>query len=231
VTGTLELVLPLGARLGHPLWRRALRDAGVPAEVADEVVERIAAGYVPWQEASFPGLLGNVAAGRIANFLDLGGTNCVVDAACASALGAVNMAVMELQTGRADMVVTGGLDTFNDVFMFMCFSKTPALSPTGHARPFSDQADGTTLGEGLGVVVLKRLEDAKRDGDRIYAVLKSMGSSSDGKGLAIYAPKPEGQAKALRSAYRQARVTPDQIELIEPTEPAPKPAMRRKSNL
>jgi polyketide-type polyunsaturated fatty acid synthase PfaA len=215
VTGTLELVLPLGARLGHPLWRRALRDAGVPAEVADEVVERIAAGYVPWQEASFPGLLGNDAAGRIANFLDLGGTNCVVDAACASALGAVNMAVMELQTGRADMVVTGGLDTFNDVFMFMCFSKTPALSPTGHARPFSDQADGTTLGEGLGVVVLKRLEDAKSDGDRIYAILKSMGSSSDGKGLAIYAPKPEGQAKALRSAYRQARVTPDQIELIE----------------
>ncbi|HPS00480.1 MAG TPA: beta-ketoacyl synthase N-terminal-like domain-containing protein, partial [Candidatus Sumerlaeota bacterium] len=58
VTGTLELVLPLGARLGHPLWRRALRDAGIPAEVADDVVERIAAGYVPWQEASFPGLLG-----------------------------------------------------------------------------------------------------------------------------------------------------------------------------
>ncbi len=215
VTGTLELVLPLGARLGHPLWRRALRDAGVPAEVADEVVERIAAGYVPWQEASFPGLLGNVAAGRIANFLDLGGTNCVVDAACASALGAVNMAVMELQTGRADMVVTGGLDTFNDIFMFMCFCKTPALSPTGHARPFSDQADGTTLGEGLGVVVLKRLEDAKRDGDRVYAIIKGMGSSSDGKGLAIYAPKSEGQAKALRTAYKQARVTPDQIELVE----------------
>ncbi|HPS00614.1 MAG TPA: SDR family NAD(P)-dependent oxidoreductase [Candidatus Sumerlaeota bacterium] len=122
---------------------------------------------------------------------------------------------MELQTGRADMVVTGGLDTFNDIFMFMCFCKTPALSPTGHARPFSDQADGTTLGEGLGVVVLKRLEDAKRDGDRVYAVIKSMGSSSDGKGLAIYAPKSEGQAKALRTAYKQARITPDQIELVE----------------
>jgi len=80
VTGTLELVIPLGARLGHPIWRQALKDAGVDDSVAEEVVERISEGYVPWQENSFPGLLGNVAAGRIANRFDLGGTNCVVDA-------------------------------------------------------------------------------------------------------------------------------------------------------
>ena len=83
VTGTLELVIPLGARLGHPLWRRALEEAGVDGDTADDVVERIADGYVDWQEASFPGLLGNVVAGRVANRLDLGGTNCVTDAACA----------------------------------------------------------------------------------------------------------------------------------------------------
>ncbi len=86
---------------------------------------------MPWQENSFPGLLGNVVAGRIANRLDLGGTNCVVDAACASSLSAVHLAALELQAGRRDVVVTGGCDTFNDIFMFMCFSKTPALSPTG----------------------------------------------------------------------------------------------------
>ena len=215
VTGTLELVIPLGARLGHPVWRRALKEAGVENAVAEEVVQRIAAGYVPWQENSFPGLLGNVAAGRIANRFDLGGTNCVVDAACASSLSAVHMAAMELYSGRADMAITGGLDTFNDIFMYMCFSKTPALSPTGDSRPFQDDGDGTILGEGLGIVILKRLTDARRDGDRIYAVIRGMGSSSDGRGNAIYAPSAGGQQKALRKAYADAGVNPGSIELVE----------------
>ncbi len=201
VTGTLELVIPLGARLGHPIWRRALQSAGVDQATTEDVVRRIASSYVGWQENSFPGLLGNVAAGRIANRLDLRGTNCVVDAACASSLGAVNLATLELAAGRCDLAVTGGLDTFNDIFMYMCFSKTPALSPTGDARPFDADADGTILGEGLGVLVLKRLDDARRDGDRIYAVIRSIGSSSDGKGQAVYAPAAAGQVKALRQAY------------------------------
>src|SRR5205823_8177083 len=97
---------------------------------------------------------------------------------------------MELQTGRADVAVTGGVDTFNDIFMYMCFSKTPALSPTGDAKPFDAAGDGTILGEGLGVVVLKCLNDAERDGDRVYAVVKGIGTSSDGKGNAVYAPSP-----------------------------------------
>src|SRR5262245_46870074 len=117
-----------------------MKDAGVPEAQIDDAVRRIADSYVPWQEQSFPGLLGNVVAGRIANRLDLGGTNCVVDAACASSLSAVHLAALELQSGRADMVLTGGIDTFNDIFMYMCFSKTPALSATGDARPFD--ADG-----------------------------------------------------------------------------------------
>src|SRR5205823_1290232 len=122
---------------------------------------------------------------------------------------------MELQTGRADVAVTGGVDTFNDIFMYMCFSKTPALSPTGDAKPFDVAGDGTILGEGLGVVVLKRLADAERDGDRVYAVIKGIGTSSDGKGNAVYAPSPAGQVEALRAAYRQAGVTPDTVELVE----------------
>ncbi|MDA0836865.1 MAG: SDR family NAD(P)-dependent oxidoreductase [Planctomycetota bacterium] len=215
VTGTLELVIPLGARLGHPRWRQALKDAGVEDAVAKDVIERIADSYVPWQENSFPGLLGNVAAGRIANKLDLGGTNTVVDAACASSLSAIHLACMELVTGKSDMVVSGGLDTFNDIFMYMCFSKTPALSPTGNARPFDKKADGTILGEGIGIVILKRLEDAERDNDRIYAVIKGVGSSSDGSGNAIYAPCADGQGKALRDAFKIAGVSPDTIELIE----------------
>src|SRR5207237_8454570 len=143
------------------------------------------------------------------------GTNCVVDAACASSLSALHLASLELTAGRADMVITGGVDTFNDIFMYMCFSKTPALSPTGDAKPFDAAGDGTILGEGLGVVVLKRLADAERDGDRVYAVVKGIGTSSDGKGNAVYAPSPAGQVAALRAAYRQAGVTPDTVELVE----------------
>ena len=201
VTGTLELVIPLGARLGHPRWRSALKDAGVEDAVAEDVVGRIADSYVPWQENSFPGLLGNVVAGRISRHFNFSGTNCVCDAACGSSLSAVNLAALELAAGKADMVVTGGIDTFNDIFMYTCFSKTPALSPSGHARPFDADGDGTTLGEGLGIVVLKRLADAERDGDRIYAVIRGIGSSSDGRGAAIYEPNAAGQQKALRRAY------------------------------
>ncbi len=215
VTGTLEMVIPLGARLGHPKWRQALRDAGVPDDVADDVIARIGESYVPWQENSFPGLLGNVVAGRIANRLDLGGTNCVVDAACASSLSALHLAALELWSDRADMVLTGGVDTFNDIFMYMCFSKTPALSPTGDARPFADNADGTILGEGVGVFALKRLADAQRDGDHIYALLRGIGTSSDGAGNAVYAPKKDGQIRCLEAAYQVAGVAPETIELVE----------------
>ncbi|QWV95388.1 SDR family NAD(P)-dependent oxidoreductase [Geomonas oryzisoli] len=215
VTGTLELVIPLGARLGHPVWRSALKDAGVDEETAKDVVERISDSYVPWQENSFPGLLGNVVAGRISKQYDLGGTNCVVDAACASSFSALHLASMELMSGKSDIVVSGGIDTFNDIFMYMCFSKTPALSPSGNAKPFDVSADGTILGEGLGIVVLKRLADAERDGDKIYAVIRGIGSSSDGKGDAIYAPSSAGQKKALLNAYKNADVTPESIGLLE----------------
>lgn len=215
VTGTLELVIPLGARLSHPLWKKALADAGVDKQIANDVVTRMGESYVPWQENSFPGLLGNVAAGRIANRFDLGGTNCVVDAACASSLSAMHMGIMELYTHRSDMVITGGLDTFNDIFMFMCFSKTPAMSPSGNAKPFSKGADGTILGEGLGVTVIKRLADAQRDGDQIYAIVEAIGTSSDGRGNAIYAPSATGQTKCLNDAYAQAGISPRDIDLVE----------------
>ncbi|MBW2177238.1 MAG: SDR family NAD(P)-dependent oxidoreductase, partial [Deltaproteobacteria bacterium] len=215
VTGTQEMVIPLGSRLGHPIWRDAIQKEGISPETTEKIVARISDAYVPWQENSFPGLLGNVVAGRICNRLDLGGTNCVVDAACASSMSAVYLALLELQAGRSDMVVTGGVDTINDIFMHMCFSKTMILSKSGDIRPFSKDADGTVLGEGIGMLVLKRLDQAEKDGDRIYATIKSMGSSSDGRSQSIYAPRAEGQANALRMAYENAQIEPATIELIE----------------
>ena len=215
VTGTLELVVPLGARLGHPMWKRALEESGVAAPVVKEVMARMSDKYVGWQENSFPGLLGNVVAGRIANRLDLHGTNCVVDAACASSLSAAHLAILELSTGKADMVITGGADTFNDIFMYMCFSKTPALSASGKIRPFSEESDGTLIGEGLGMIVLKRASQARADGDRIYAIIKGVGTASDGNSGAVYAPDSKGQARALRDAYKRAGVSPSVIRLVE----------------
>ena len=215
VTSAQELLFSLVSRLQRPVWQKALRETGLPEDEVQAACERIAAHYVPWQEASFPGLLGNVVAGRIANRLGLGGTNCVTDAACASSFSAIQMAVNELQLGDSDLVISGGVDTLNDIFMYMCFSKTPALSLSGDCRPFSDQADGTMLGEGLGMVALKRLADAERDGDRIYAVLRGVGTSSDGRAKSVYAPVSAGQAVALRRAYAQAGFGPGSVELVE----------------
>jgi 3-oxoacyl-(acyl-carrier-protein) synthase len=155
--------------------------AGLAGDEVARVQQILSTCYTPWQESTFPGLLGNVVAGRIANRLDLGGTNVVVDAACASSLAAVDMAVNELALGRSDLVVTGGVDTLNDILMFMCFAQTDALSLTGDCRPFSEDADGTMLGEGIGMLVLKRPADAERDGDAIYAVIRGIGASSDGR--------------------------------------------------
>ena len=164
------------SRLQRPVWQKCLREAGIEETRVQEICQLIADQYVPWQESTFPGLLGNVVAGRIANRLNLGGTNCVTDAACASTFSAMAMAVNELYLGDSDVVLVGGADTMNDPFMFMCFSKTPAMSPTGDCRPLSDSADGTMLGEGIGMVALKRLEDAQRDGDAVYAVLRGLGN-------------------------------------------------------
>jgi len=214
-SSTLGRVGTMDARIQRPVWLRALREQGIPEEQAQAACDRIAAQYVPWQEATFPGLLSNVVAGRIANRLDLHGTNCTVDAACASSLAAVAAAVNELSLGQADLVITGGVDATNNPLMYVCFSKTPALSPTGDVRPFAEDADGTMLGEGLAMVGLKRLDAAERDGDRIYAVIRGLGSSSDGHGGAIYAPMPQGQVRALRRAYTAAGYGPATVELVE----------------
>ncbi len=215
VASATELVVQMGARLQHPIWKKALRDAGLPESRVQEIVQRIKDHYQPWQESTFPGLLGNVVAGRIANRLNLGGSNYVTDAACASSLSAVKAGLAELYLGDSDTVIAGGVDALNDILMYMCFSKTPAFSPTGDCRPFSEDADGTLIGEGVGMVVLRRLEDAEADGDPIYAVIRGLGSSSDGKGSSVYAPRPEGQAYALRRAYERADYSPATVELVE----------------
>jgi acyl transferase domain-containing protein/NAD(P)H-dependent flavin oxidoreductase YrpB (nitropropane dioxygenase family) len=173
-------------------------------------------GLLPeWTEDSFPGFLLNVTAGRIANRLDLGGANYAVDAACGSSLAALSLAVRELTTGAADMVVLGGVDTVQNPFTYLAFSKTQAFSPRGRCRPFDDGADGIVISEGVAVVILKRLVDSERDGDRIYAVIQGVGASSDGRCRGLTAPSFEGQVRALERAYAHAGINPSTVGYVE----------------
>jgi acyl transferase domain-containing protein len=210
-----QLSMPLASRLEYPVWEKALKSSGLSDQETQKIIETIKSAYVQWEENAFPGMLANVVSGRIANRLDLGGMNCVVDAACASSLGALKMAVSELLEYRSDMMMTGGVDTDNSIVAYMCFSKTPAVSRGENVKPFDADSDGMMLGEGIGMLVLKRLEDAERDQDRIYALIKGIGTSSDGRCKSIYAPRTEGQLQALRRAYADAGVAPATVGLIE----------------
>ncbi|MFM6434852.1 MAG: beta-ketoacyl synthase N-terminal-like domain-containing protein, partial [Microcystis panniformis] len=214
-SGLWKSITPLTSRLQYPLWKKICQKSGLSQEQTDKIIENMKAAYVPWQENSFPGMLPNVVAGRITNRFDLGGTNCVVDAACASSLSALKMAISELIEGRCDMMLTGGFDTDNSILNYMCFSKTPAFSKKDCLNPFDATSDGMMVGEGLGMLVIKRLEDAERDGDRIYAVIKGIGTASDGRFKSIYAPRPEGQIRALRRAYQEAGFSPATLGLVE----------------
>ncbi|MDJ0394204.1 SDR family NAD(P)-dependent oxidoreductase [Rhodococcus sp. G-MC3] len=214
-TGPVPLMHPLAARLSTPILKEAARSCGLSTEDVNAIADKFTAAFAPWEENSFPGLLANVVAGRVANRFGLGGINCTVDAACAASLAALRTAVAELLDGRADTMITGGVDTENSIFIYLCFSKVGALSPTGQISPFSASADGTLLGEGISMVALRRLSDAQRDGNRIYAVIRGLGSSSDGRSKSIYAPRAEGQRIALDRAYTDAECSPASVELFE----------------
>jgi polyketide-type polyunsaturated fatty acid synthase PfaA len=211
----LGLSGPLFARLQYPIWRRVLQSRGTPAQEIDRIIEVMQRAYVEWREDSFPGYLSNVVAGRIANRLNLGGINCSVDAACASSMASLRYAVHELQRRSCDLMLAGGVDTNNSPMGFVSFSKTPAFTTHHRMRPFDAASDGMLIGEGLGMLVLRRLEDAERDGQRIYAVIRGIGASSDGRYKSIYAPRLEGQVLALRRAYEEAGVPPSSVGLVE----------------
>ncbi len=207
--GAAQLSMGYAFRSYLPLLDTVIPGAGT------EGLKQCAKLLPEWTEDSFPGILLNVAAGRVANRFDLGGANYTVDAACGSSLAAAMLAVRELETGAADMVVLGGADTVQNPFTYLAFSKTHAFSPRGRCRPFDDKADGIVISEGVAVVILKRLADAERDGDRIYAVIKGMGASSDGREKSLTAPRYEGQVRALERAYDKADVSPSTIGYVE----------------
>ncbi|TMQ92252.1 acyltransferase domain-containing protein [Actinomadura soli] len=154
------------------------------------------------------GLVPSFAASRIANRFDLCGPAYTLDAACASSLLAVEHAVRALRSGQADAMLAGAVHHAHHATVWSVFSQLRALSPTGTIRPFDRAADGTLLAEGTGVVLLKRLPDAERAGDRIHAVILGAGSSSDGRASSIMSPLVDGQVLAVERAWRDAGLDP-----------------------
>jgi acyl transferase domain-containing protein/phosphopantetheinyl transferase len=184
------------------------------AELA-EIRQQLKASLPPFHAETAAGLVPNIITGRIANRLDCMGANYIVDAACASSIVAVDHAIRDLQSGRCDLAVAGGVHASTPPPIVTIFCQLRAISPKGQIRPFDAGADGTLLGEGVGMVVLKRLEDAERDGNRIYAVVRGVGVASDGRAVGLLAPRLEGEELALRRAYEVAGVEPQSVGLIE----------------
>ncbi|SCF05792.1 Acyl transferase domain-containing protein [Micromonospora matsumotoense] len=199
-----------GSDMGHAQTLRTMLPAYL-GEVPDQMQELLPTVT----EDSFPGVLANVIAGRVANRLDLGGPNYTIDAACASSLAAMDAACKELASGDSDLMICGGADLHNGVNDYLMFTSAHALSPTGRSRPFDSTGDGIALGEGVACVVLKRLSDAERDGDRIYGVIKGLGGASDGRALGLTAPRPDGQRRALDRAYHRTGISPREVGLVE----------------
>ena len=154
------------------------------------------------------GLVPNIAASRVANRFDFHGPAYTVDAACASGLIAVELAVRELDSERCDAVFTGAVHHCHVATLWSVFTQLRALSPGQQIRPFDRRADGTLISEGTGMLLLKRLADAERAGDRIYAVIRGVGSASDGRATSLMSPSAEGQVLALGRAWRSAGLDP-----------------------
>lgn len=191
---------------------------GLRPDLTAEELAKLKAQFkkqLPPYNAEMVGLLTpNVIAGLIANRLDLMGPNFIIDAACASSLIAIELATREINSGRCDMMITGGVQAQCPPQLYMQFCQIGALSH-GQLRPFQKGADGTLLGEGVGVIVLKKLSLAEADGDRIYAVIKGIGSASDGKAKGLLTPRLEGEVLALKRAYESSGIEPSTVGLIE----------------
>ncbi|MCP5011195.1 MAG: type I polyketide synthase, partial [Aestuariibacter sp.] len=170
--------------------------------------------FPPITEDTMPGELPNIISGRVANVLNLRGPNFITDAACASSFAAVEAACELLIEHKVDAAITGGVDRNMGAATFVKFCKIGALSATG-TRPFGKGADGFVMGEGAGVFLLKRLEDAERAGDKIYAVIRGVGGASDGKGKGITAPNPIGQQLAMQRAWESAGLDPATATMVE----------------
>ena len=211
-------------RLNRPWFYEILKNTPTykslsPAD-AQNILTEMESGvnekFIPVTEDSMPGELANVIAGRVANVFDLHGTNFTVDAACATSLAAVDQAVNGLRMGNYDMAIAGGVDQMMSPSAYIKFCKIGALSETG-SYPFDARANGFVMAEGAGMVILKRLSDAVRDGDRVYAVIRAIGASSV---KALPHPTPKAKKSPCRKPLNSLTIRPPRWDFWKPTAPA-----------
>lgn len=147
--------------------------------------------------------------------LQLGRGSFCLDAACASSLYAIKLACDRLHDGEADLMLAGAVQRADDLFLHLGFSALNALSRSGRSRPFHRDADGLLPAEGAAFFALKRLQDARRDGDRIHGVIRGIGLSNDGRGKGMLVPDESGQRRAIRQALAVSAIEPQQVSLLE----------------
>lgn len=157
----------------------------------------------------------SIIANRLSYFLDLRGPSVTVDTACSSSLVALHLACRSLRTGESETAIAGGVNLLMSPAVFRGFDQSGALSSTGACHAFDADADGFVRGEGCGVVVLKRLSDARRDGDRVLAVVRGSAINQDGHSNGLLAPNPAAQMAVLRSAYADAGIAPQEVDYVE----------------
>ncbi|MCW8376033.1 type I polyketide synthase [Streptomyces justiciae] len=166
----------------------------------------------PWAPA---GAALSVTAGRLAYVLDTRGPCLAVDTACSSSLVAVHHACVSLRAGESDTAIAAGVNLLLSPAVTVAFRRAGALAPDGRCKPFSAAADGIGRAEGCAAVVLKRLSQAERDGDRVLAVIRTTAVNSDGRSNGLMAPNPAAQRALLETAYARAGITPAHVDLVE----------------
>jgi acyl transferase domain-containing protein/7-keto-8-aminopelargonate synthetase-like enzyme/NAD(P)-dependent dehydrogenase (short-subunit alcohol dehydrogenase family) len=187
---------------------------GQPPQDLDALADAVE-NIVPPRPFSAPGVLGNMSAATVAQELDLHGPAYTTDAACASALVAIADAVAHLRAGLIDAALAGGSYIQITPEHYVAFSRIGAMSDSGYCRPFDARADGFVQGDGVGMLLLKRLEDAQRDGDRIVAVIEGVALNNDGRGDGPMAPVLEGQVEVIRAAWADAKLDPASVSFVE----------------
>ena len=175
---------------------------------------------VPSREENFShfSMLGNdtsILAARIAYYLDLKGPALAINTACSSSLVAIDLACQSLQYRKIDLAIAGGITVYTQPGGFVAMHNAGMLSPTGTCRPFDNAADGIVVGDGVGVVILKRLEQADRDNDRIYGIIRGSGTNQDGQTSGITVPSFLSQQQLEESVYKENQICVEDIQYIE----------------